>query len=236
LWVRGPARIERGQISLDPVATEEYYPFETTTLVFDLAAIRTADDAITFATRHGLLRCADLSGLHSEAVEEWFEEASDLRWILQLHTTLRRAVRGDSRAIERIWEFEPDFRLFFSESAPSDEEVLGQASLAIAWLVNDHLEGVREHVVAEVEIEATPGSDSAGSPGSFRISAIADTLLGYAYHHLLLTVVNRRPMIDCEECGRFFIVDDKRQRFCSAKCAGRARYRRWSAARAAKSS
>ena len=55
----------------------------------------------------------------------------------------------------------------------------------------------------------------------------ARDLLGFIYFALAEVVVDEPPLARCVECGVPFIVHDRRQRYCSARHASRARYRRF---------
>ena len=228
-WLRGEATYSDGCITLDPARAHEYQPFEERDLVFDLASVSTPDDALVFVRRYGLLRHGPKEESLTERFEDWQEEVRVLRFVMRLYLDLRRAIEGDEDGIARLWEMEPSIREYFQGAAKSDSELFQQVSSLIAWLVSEGLDGVDERIEAASNLETGPGSGIAGPPGFFLFSAHARDLVGLAYHQLALDFVNREPMSDCAECGRFFIMEDRRQRFCTPTCAGRARYRRWSA-------
>lgn len=223
-WLRGPAALDDGWVVLDLERAREYQPSEAG-LPYDLAAVSAPADVIAFVQRHGLLRHGPGADEHRERLRDFEEQALGLRYILRVYQELRRGLsedRGESveglRALRG--ELRPALSDFFEAPASSDEELLAQASVTIAQGISQGLEGVEESVGAAVV--------GGGSPGLFGFAPRPPDLVGYAYHQLAMAVVSRAAMRTCAECGRFFPVKDRRQRFCTPTCASRARYRRWS--------
>jgi len=55
---------------------------------------------------------------------------------------------------------------------------------------------------------------------------MAPTLLDFCYLNVA-SILASAPLAVCSECGRVFVVGDKRQKFCEPKCAGRSRFRNY---------
>ncbi len=231
-WIRGPkARYAKGWIELDPLGIEEYFPITERDLVFDLAAVRTPTDAVEFVRRYGLLRHSEPGGDLREPWADWEQTATHLSATLRLASTLQAAVAGDADALRALRDgFEPAVRPLFAARAANDDELLAQMSILVAWMLSSGLEGCQERVEAEVDWDV--GEDGgAGPPARYRLAVEAPDLVGHAYHAAALLVTTRYPLAECEDDGRFFLVSDPRQRFCSPRCASRARRRRWVHAR-----
>ena len=227
-WIRGPkVHHAKGWVELGRDGLEEYVPISEPNLVFDLASVRTPSDVVEFVRRYGLLRHGTRDGDLRESLADWEQTAVQLSALLRLASTLQAAVTGDADALSALRDvFEPAARPLFAEQATTDAEILDQMSVLVAWMLSSGLEGCQERVEAEVQWRL--GADGgAGPPARFRFSVEAPDLVGCAYHAAALLVTNRYPLAACEEDGRFFLVQDPRQRFCSPRCAARARRRRW---------
>jgi hypothetical protein len=227
-WIRGPkVRHAKGWVELDRDGLEEYVPITEPNLVFDLAAVRTPSDAVEFVRSYGLLRHGKRDGDLRESFADWEQTAVQLSALLRLASTLQAAAAGDADALRALRDvFEPAARPHFAERATTDADILAQMSVLVAWMLSSGLEGCQERVEAEVEWRL--GADGgAGPPAQFQFAVEAPDLVGHAYHAAALLVTNRYPLAACEEDGRFFLVEDPRQRFCSPRCAARARRRRW---------
>lgn len=219
-WLRGVASRDGDWITLDPGRAETYHPLEQADLLFDLAAIHRPEDAVAFVGRYGLLRHGPGSDTFREHIKKWEDAALRLRFILRLHRTIQGAIGGDRDSLIELREvWQPGIAANFQAPAASDDELLAQASKAVAWAVSDGLEGVQQRVSAAVEWGNGPA-------GAYLFSVSPPNLLGYAYHQLALALVSRVPMAPCADCGRFFVVDDPRKRYCSSTCSARTRQRR----------
>lgn len=218
-WVRGWARYEDNDIILE--RPEEYDIYSTKDIVYDLAGVRTPDDALEFVGKHGLLWHGPGADDLREPFEEWEREAQNLRGKLRLYMTLQDALRGDDEARQKLWRvWESDLRPFYQTTVSNDAELFAHVSDFVGHSINDGLAGVEQGFIASVLFEG-------GQPGVFELAASPCDLVGAAYHELALAIVSRAEMRTCQECGRLFPVTDQRQRYCSERCANRARYQRW---------
>jgi len=52
-------------------------------------------------------------------------------------------------------------------------------------------------------------------------------LLGFAYYELAALMIEEREFRYCIECGRPFLVTDRRQQYHGPSCSNRARHVRW---------
>ena len=233
-WLRGPARLEGEHIVLDTRRAERYPPMATTDLAFDLAAIRRPSDSLEFCRRYGLLWHGPDSEDYREEVSRWQDEALELTGVLQLNSAVRRAVAGDQAAVTEMREsWDPILASILDAPGVSehlggtrDDQLLIVASSFVATTVSEKLAGVEEGIGAAVDF-IDPSGTVLGPPGAYIFTPHPQNLLGYAYHHVALLLVGREPTDVCLECGRFFLIADRRQQFCSKSCAGRARQRRW---------
>ena len=225
-WLRGPAVYADGWLTLDRDRAESYQPMSENDLVFDLANIRSPDDAVAFIRRRGLLWRGDPEGELRERFVEWEEVSRTLYGLLMLVNTLRQAEEGDQEALADLrGRWEPVIAPAFEAPAKDDAELLIQAGVFVAWMVSDGLDGAEQRL----ECAATWGSGTDGGPGRpshFGLSIQAQHLVHYAYHELALLLSDRAPLRECSACGRIFEVEDPRQRYCSRSCSGRARQRK----------
>lgn len=221
-WLRGVATIAGEWIVLDPARAEEYEPYGETELVFDLANIRRPPEALVFVQRYGLLRHGPGAGSFRERFADFESEALAFHGLLHLCAFLRRAVNGDAEALgwlRDVWQ--PHQRPMFQAAAADDGELLMQVSKVIALVISEGLNGTEQGIVSGAEWGDPPALDR------FMLAARPPDLLGYAYHQVAMLLVNRVPTAPCQDCGRYFLVTDQRQRYCSKTCGNRARHRRW---------
>jgi len=228
-WLRGPAKLDGDWIELDRERSRTYAPIETTDLMYDLAAVRRPSDALAFVQRYGLLRNGPGAERLREPVADIEEEAHTLSTTLGLYVLIRRAVGDDAQesndAMRQLWDNADKLAEGFDNRAASGDELIDQATQLVTYWINQGLIGV--------DFTVTPSAHSVhptlgrGRVGDFSLSAHSPTLLGSAYHQLALTIVNAHLLRACAECGKYFAVADKRQRFCSQTCGSRARQRRF---------
>lgn len=216
-WLRGPkARHHAGWIELDRGGTETFSPITEAGAAFDLAAVRTPDDAVAFVRRHGLLTQGPESVDLREPFTLWQEHAGRVQTVLLAYRGLTLAAQGDPDGVKLLGAIEAVWRGNFQAPPANDEELTMQATKAVAWLVSDGLEGTEERIDP-----ASPNDPEWG----FAFNAHPPNLLGYLYHELAMALTTRVPLGSCVECQRFYPITDRRQRFCSKTCADRARHR-----------
>lgn len=87
-----------------------------------------------------------------------------------------------------------------------------------AHLLNQGLRTVHLQVTPELEM---------ARPGHLVIDIQARNLVGLAYYQIARLIQTEQPIGLCGECSRYFAVTDKRMRFCSPRCAGTSRTRRF---------
>ena len=227
-WLRGPGKLEGDFIVLDRARATEYDPMETTGLVFDLAALRRPTDALPFVRQYGLL----FHGPHDheeefrESWSEWERSWGVLSFLLNVYVTLKKAVQGDVIAGHELrTNWAEVIQSQDDDAPPTDESFYLHVTNVLAAATISGLEKV------EVGIAAAHGlakdGKRLGGAGDFILTANPPNLLGYAYHQLAHIMNRGEPGSRCPECGRVFIIKDRRQRFCSPQCAQRGRYRRW---------
>ena len=244
-WLRGPAWVEGDAIAMDCRRAEPYQPLADPKVGLALARVRTPPDAVAFASRFGLLRSTKVPvpGLSRklpltmrEPFSDFAQAADDLRRIIKTASDVRRAVGGDADALHRLRErfhrFDDD-GLFYVPNATDvpesfwhartvdDRTILLRAGNNAAWGLRDAL----IHTKPYIYDRAYEGESV--SPGLFRIGILPETLREVCYLQVAFALAEKEPLEICPECERAFVVDDARQRFCSPKCASRARFRRF---------
>lgn len=247
-WFRGPATRERDEIVMDGRRAERYEPMLEPRIGLELSRVRTPDEAVVFVARFGMLdrpRVFEWEPCPAEVRQPFadFEQAAeDLRRILRWVLDVRKAVAGDEAALARVRkDFAPsspdaDVRVETATGtvivkardlhdadyfAQDDRSILVHANAVAAMWLSSGLSDAHPYVFEPAQLFR----DGRAEPGKLRVGAISATLLGYCY----LTVANllaSEPIAICDECNRVFVVDDKRQKFCSPLCSGRGRSRR----------
>ena len=197
----------------------------------------------------------ELSTLRSPLRERYavFEKtAFDLHIILETMLAVRRGNKGDAQAINQLHEWcsvpeDQEYHYkdpstgearvgkagdFFSPAERNvgvdDRAILTFASEYAAQRVNKGLQS-SGHATLRVFDRAHAGE--ANVPGAWRIGLEQATLLTACYLSVALVLVDQEPIGICAEqsCQRVFFVTDGRQRFCTATCANRARFKRYKA-------
>jgi hypothetical protein len=227
-WVRGRARYEGDDIVIDQGTVREYQPFATpgnTTLAFELAAVTTPEDAVSFARKYGLLRRGPGAADLRESWASWENAVQTIHVVLRIYVSLRQAISGDGEAMEYLRGIAPTMEELFDAGASNDDELMAQASSLVAQTVNAGLGDVGLGFEAEIGLKLPDGS--VGKVGRFSLSARSPDLLGVIYYGLAGALGRSQPARVCEGCGRIFPIEDPRQRYHDQRCAQRARYRRW---------
>ena len=229
-WIRGPAIVDSDWIVVDRKRAEPYSPLSLRPrqLMYSLAGVRTRDDVVAFVGRFGLLKQGPSSEQLRESIAEFEEETHLLHSILRLGNALRGAVRGDPDQLTVIRAMTHVVAPMFQAPPADDKEMLMQTSKAISWLVSSRLDGTT------IRIETTCDYDlPVSAPDVFALNVNPPNLLGWAYYDLAQVLTHREPMSTCPTCGRMFVPEDGRQRFCQPACASRARFRRFKQRKAA---
>lgn len=228
-WRRGPARLDGDWIVLDVARAEEYEPHETPDILLDFLRIEQPSDALDFVRGYGLLVHGPEDKEHREQFSEWLELREHIMAIMTMIKLLARALTGEQEAITALWsEWEPQFRATYDGRAVSDEDLLGRATVMIAANVSLGMGDATQRLAAAIDYKKEIDSDEPmGPPGVFAWITIPSTVRGYIYYRLGSLLVSKAPLAECLECGHDFVVEDKRQQYCTPTCAGRARYRRW---------
>ncbi|GAP11054.1 CGNR zinc finger [Bellilinea caldifistulae] len=213
-WTRGKPTLKGDYITISQ--PEEYQPYECANLVFDFSGLRTPKDVTAFVGQYGLLKRTE--GL--EKVTDILAEAAAVRLLFQMVIAIRRV---DTSFLRDIWQIS-DFAKLFEAPPKDDDELLAQASVLVAWTINENLAGVPHGLIPEAAFEVDGVS---GSPGIFLWVAYPDNLLQYIYYQLAMTINLKTPLASCTECGRIFKVEHGNQEYCSSRCSNRARIRRF---------
>lgn len=225
-WLRGSASYDAGWIRLDRKRAEEYLPKPEDQILDDLMAVREPAEAVAFVQRYGLLHHGPGVAEFRERFRDWELKIKHIRYAAHVYLLVRRAAsEGDQQALAELREhWEPNIiRPLYGDPPPADDaDILGLASMFVASMVSLGLRGVEEGLGTTVG-EYTPMA----APQRFFLQPRPADLLGHAYHQLAVRIVGQVPISECAECSRLFVVEDRRQRFCSKTCGNRARYRRW---------
>ena len=229
-WARGAARIEDHEIVLDEERAQTYYLFESTDLLFDLADL-TADsanpdprNALTFARRYGLLWHGnkDLgSEKCRESLEEWWEEADTLAATTDLYVRLKYSVRSGSA--EPLLTGPVDYAAFEDDSITKNNESLMEfTSQLLAEMISRRLEGCGIGITSSLGLDVKPRE-----PLSFLLTQHPTDLVSAAYIQLAQAMANRAPVEVCPGCGKMFMPESGKQKYCTKSCASTSRWRRW---------
>ena len=214
-WVRGEASFDGEWVTLiDPEGATVYRPFDVSNLPFDLAAVETPEDAVAFVGKYGLLRHGPSASEHRERFREWVQEIFTLRMAIDLYRCLHGIRDNKEEAVDEMRAV-----LKMDDSVPFVELVI-QAQTRVIEIVSEGLAGVEEGLTSVAGLE---GYDPFSS---FVLMARADTLLGWAYHHLAMAIVPQTRLAACPDCGRNFPVRHHNQKYCSTTCSNRTRRRR----------
>lgn len=233
-WLAGPATLEDGWVVLDLSRAREYPPLAGVSDPLhdphhQLADLKTPADAVAFVQRHGLLRHGPGADEHRERLSDFESEGLQLRNVLRVNVELRRAVSDDhSERVEGLQALRSELHRVSGDdlALSSDADVLERATRFVATVISDGLTNVELTVSPALESNEDR-SEVFGTVGAFMLAPHVPNLLGLAYYRVALEIVERRPMRTCEECARVFPVHDQRQRFCTTRCANRARYHRF---------
>ncbi len=230
LWARGPARIEGDEIVLDEDRAQEYYLFEPTDLMFDLADLA-ADpanpdtrDAVTFVRRYGLLWHGkeDLgSGKCREPLTDWWKESYALAVTADLYVRLKDSVRLGST--EPLRTSPVDYSAFEDSRITEEDDALMEfSSLLLAEMISMRLEGCNLGISSSLGLDVQPKE-----PLTFLLTQNPPNLVTAAYAQLAMAMVNRAHMQECPGCGKMFIPKSGKQKYCTKSCASTSRWRRW---------
>jgi hypothetical protein len=232
-WARGPARIVGDEVVLDEDRAQQSYIYEPADLMFELADLaadwdsRDTRDVLAFVRRNGLLWhvAEDLgTGECREPLSEWWIESRTLAVLMNLYADLKDSVKtGSADPLRRTII---DFTELFQANPPEsdDQTLMEQASVYLAEAVTMKLEGCRMGLTSSVRLDAKPKG-----PGIFLLSQRPPNLLAAAYVHFAQAISNRAPMEECPGCGRMFIPESGKQKYCTKRCASTSRWRRWKA-------
>ena len=228
-WVRGPARIEGDEVVLDEQRAEFYYIFEPRDLMFalvDVAAGWKAHDPrgiLPFVRRYGLLwHGAEHLGTGNcrEPVSRWWDEAAEMYWLMDLYTRLKESVAKDFA--DPLRGAIADFAQACEPKPVDDSDLMDCASVLLAEVVSRKLDGCTLGLASSVRLDVAPNG-----PGIFLLSQRPPNLITAAYVHLAQAIVSRAPMQTCPGCGRMFIPESGKQKYCTKSCASTSRWRRW---------
>ncbi len=231
-WMRGPARIVGDEVVLDEDRAEEYYMYEPTELLFDLAEIgpdpqnRDSQNVLAFVRRYGLLwHGADKlgSGECREPLNDWWNESYNLAVIADLYVRLKDSVESGSTEI--LYSGNIDYEAFGEESIMEDDDALREfTSLLLAEEISIKLEGCNLGLASSMGLDVEPRG-----PLNFLMTQGPPNLVVSAYAQLAMAIVNRAPMTECPGCGRLFVPESNKQKYHSKSCASTSRWRRWKA-------
>jgi hypothetical protein len=234
-WVRGPARIVGDEVVLDEERAEAYGIHERARdhVFLELAEL-TLDpskpdprDVVSFVRRNGLLwHGADAvgSGGCRESLVEWWFESWTMRLLLEVYLGLKDSVReGSASPLRRVDERFPEV----AEAAPldtDDEQLMDNTSANLAKMITSKLEGCQLGLTSSVYVNTR-----VRGPGIFFMLQRPPNLLSATYAHLAQFIADRAPVEECPGCGKVFIPESGKQKYCTKSCASTSRWRRWKA-------
>jgi hypothetical protein len=242
VWARGPARVVgdklEGEVILDEQRAEYYPIFGNSSgddLPFDLAGLSAPGldklddrDVVAFVKRHGLLRHAadDVgSGECREPLMDYWVESRIIAVVMNLYNSLHDAANTGACSALRQWVGEAIEIGFDAEPEADDDELMEQASVYLAELISEQLGGSNLVLTSTTQLEVEPKS-----PHRFLMTYKYPNLLAAAYGALAIAFANRILLAECPGCGRLFLPQSGKQKYCKPSCASTSRWRRWKAA------
>lgn len=163
-----------------------------------------------------------------EPVADFITAAKDLHRIIDTMRDVRHATEGDADALGRLRKrFGGVVKARNSISREDllvdadDRTIQIYASQWAAWGLSDGLISARAYVYDR----ADHGEDV--PPGQLRVGILPETLLEVGYLTIAIVLADKEPLEICPDCGRAFVVEDGRQKFCTPACANRTRFRRF---------
>ena len=123
---------------------------------------------------------------------------------------------GEQRERFRDWQQDIDRILHAIDLYVTSQP--GSDTMDLAMLLDECLSDVRIGVI---------GHMAAADRYSLIWQSHPRDLLGFAYYELAALMIEEREFRYCIECGRPFLVTDRRQQFDSPTCSNRVRHRRW---------
>ena len=220
-------------------ACENYDPFSEPELEIQFSEIKTADDALRFANRFGMLGLSeepwrqaypDLRNRIDEEISDWLTEARTVERVLNIWSLvqandnygLRKIIRRKDGQIKAWWEpggwaliAGPGFNQKWLRSFRTDD-FIGPASLYLATEVNRHL-----RKCASVGI---------GLVGKYRFEPYQTpvNLLSAIWIRVSEVLTGKRKLKLCAICNKFLDVTDSRShKLVHKSCSVRERVRKW---------
>jgi hypothetical protein len=179
----------------------EEYDFETSYEFLTAAAsIATPDSAVRFVARYGLAFLA----VEREDPDAWAKELRHLTFGEPVADYL--ALGSELREIRRLYRLS-------QAVARGDEQKLPE-------VVADSINSALERSDGRFWTGMVPGSGIVIRPAS-------PTLAGQAWLQVAIEALQKLNLRECEVCGAVFAVTDPRKRFCTPRCSGRTRSRRF---------
>jgi hypothetical protein len=223
-WLRGAARLddEQALVYVDRDRADTYRPLSEPQIGLALTKVRTPADVLAFVQRFGLLHTGDPDAALTRAsayepVLDFLREAEKLRSVVSVLLDVRRVVDRHRSSDDRASALA---RLKARGFTDTGLENLALASRTSADILTRGLTH-KPHVYDRYSVgESVP-------PGQIRLGILPDTLLEICYLQVAFALADKEPLDVCRECGNPFLVEDRRQQFCSSKCGNRARFRRF---------
>lgn len=230
-WMKGPAKVEGGEIVLDSDRAEPYEflnPQASENMAFELAALpwhrRDEKEVVRFVRRYGLLShgADDLErGENRESLEDWWREATALNFVGAFYQNLMDSKSSGSakKVQEFLRQFGYGFRFLKPEKVDFDQAYMVEASIMLANLINAGLQGRR------TEQRCVWGLNALG-PGEFRLTQHPPDLISRAYAAFATLIATGAETRFCVVCGRQFRPKPRQGETCGDACASTHRGRR----------
>jgi len=224
-WLRGPAAIEDGWVTLRGGEIEQYQFEAHPGFLDDLVNVRRPEAIVRFVAAYGLLWEGQLDPDDfewlspmfrvREPVERWLSFVAELREIQRLYCLSQWALhRGEPHVIASLRKAAQEIVAF-----PAGEALVEVLSEAVAGFLS---------VLVTERIEENAARFLVGvsdTHGRYELLPAAATLAGHAWLQLAAQLLQHIELGECPACGRIFVLAP-RQRYCSTRCATRQRVRR----------
>jgi hypothetical protein len=144
--------------------------------------------------------------------------------LLEVYMGLKDSIREDSASrLRSVYERFPEV----SKLAPldaEDEQLMDETSANLAEVITLMFEGCQLGLTSSVYLDT-----EVRGPGIFFVLQRPPNLLSAIYVYLAQFMANRAPLKECSGCGRMFIPESGKQKYCIKSCSSTSRWRRWKA-------
>jgi hypothetical protein len=157
-----------------------------------------------------------------ESIVEWWIESWTIRLLLEVYLGLKDSIsEGSASPLRSVYERFPAVAKLAPLDA-DDEQLMDETSANLAEVITGKLEGCQLGLTSSVYVDT-----KVRGPGIFFLLQRPPNILSAIYVHLSQFIADRAPLEECPGCGRVFIPESGKQKYCTKGCASTSRWRRW---------